>query len=51
MAKHYVGFKCKILVLLLGVPGLAIIWKDVIADMGVALIAILNVVGIQKMKW
>ncbi|WP_354332774.1 heavy metal translocating P-type ATPase [Pedobacter sp. CG_S7] len=40
----------KVLVLLLGAGGLATLWEAVIADVGVALLAILNAVRIQKMK-
>lgn len=41
----------KILVLILGAFGIATLWEAVIADVGVALLAILNAVRIQKMKW
>jgi Cd2+/Zn2+-exporting ATPase len=40
----------KILVLILGAGGLANLWEAVIADVGVALLAILNAVRIQKFK-
>lgn len=40
----------KIIVLALGAGGLATLWEAVIADVGVALLAILNAVRIQKMK-
>lgn len=40
----------KIAVLILGAGGLANLWEAVIADVGVALLAILNAVRIQKMK-
>jgi Cd2+/Zn2+-exporting ATPase len=40
----------KVLVLLLGAGGLATLWEAVIADVGVALLAILNAVRIQRMK-
>ncbi|WP_304608935.1 heavy metal translocating P-type ATPase [Mucilaginibacter sp. 14171R-50] len=40
----------KIIVLLLGAGGVANLWEAVIADVGVALLAILNAVRIQKMK-
>jgi Cd2+/Zn2+-exporting ATPase len=40
----------KILVLALGAGGVATLWEAVIADVGVALLAILNAVRIQKMK-
>ena len=41
----------KILVLILGAFGMATMWEAVIADVGVALLAILNAVRIQRMKW
>tara|TARA_R110002096_G_scaffold434600_2_gene656840 strand:+ start:3038 stop:5002 length:1965 start_codon:yes stop_codon:yes gene_type:complete len=41
----------KVLVLILGALGMATLWEAVIADVGVALLAILNAVRIQKMKW
>lgn len=41
----------KILVLVLGTLGMATLWEAVIADVGVALLAILNAVRIQRMKW
>lgn len=41
----------KILVLILGALGMATLWEAVIADVGVALLAILNAVRIQRMKW
>ncbi len=40
----------KIAVLMLGAGGIATLWEAVIADVGVALLAILNAVRIQKMK-
>ncbi len=40
----------KILVLLLGAGGIASLWEAVIADVGVALLAILNAVRIQHSK-
>lgn len=40
----------KVIVLILGASGLANLWEAVIADVGVALIAILNAVRIQKIK-
>lgn len=40
----------KIIVLILGAGGVATLWEAVIADVGVALLAILNAVRIQKMK-
>jgi Cd2+/Zn2+-exporting ATPase len=41
----------KILVLILGTVGLATMWAAVIADVGVALLAILNSVRIQRMNF
>ena len=40
----------KVLVLVLGAGGIASLWEAVIADVGVALLAILNAVRIQRMK-
>ncbi len=40
----------KVIVLILGAGGLANLWEAVIADVGVALLAILNAVRIQRMK-
>ena len=40
----------KIIVLILGAGGIATLWEAVIADVGVALLAILNAVRIQKMN-
>jgi Cd2+/Zn2+-exporting ATPase len=40
----------KIIVLILGAGGVANLWEAVIADVGVALLAILNAVRIQRMK-
>ena len=40
----------KAIVLLLGAGGVANLWEAVIADVGVALLAIMNAVRIQKMK-
>ena len=40
----------KVIVLILGAGGIANLWEAVIADVGVALIAILNAVRIQRMK-
>lgn len=40
----------KIFVLILGAGGIATLWEAVIADVGVALLAILNAVRIQRMK-
>ena len=40
----------KIIVLMLGAGGVATLWEAVIADVGVALLAILNAVRIQRIK-
>lgn len=40
----------KVFVLILGAGGVATLWEAVIADVGVALLAILNAVRIQKIK-
>jgi len=40
----------KVFVLILGAGGIATLWEAVIADVGVALLAILNAVRIQRMK-
>lgn len=44
------AFTVKILVMVLGVYGLATLWEAVFADVGVALLAILNAVRIQRKK-
>lgn len=41
----------KIIVLILGAGGVATLWEAVIADVGVALLAILNAVRIQRVKY
>ncbi|TDQ08588.1 heavy metal translocating P-type ATPase [Pedobacter metabolipauper] len=41
----------KVLVLILGAGGIATLWEAVIADVGVALLAILNAVRIQRIKF
>ena len=41
----------KVLVLTLGAMGMATLWEAVIADVGVALLAIFNAVRIQRMTW
>lgn len=45
------AFGVKILVLTLGALGMATLWEAVIADVGVALLAILNAVRLQRMRW
>jgi len=47
----YLAFGVKILVLILGAMGLATMWQAVFADVGVALLAILNAVRLQRMKY
>lgn len=49
MAEYFTGVGVKLLVLILGAGGLATLWEAVFADVGVALIAIMNAVRIQKM--
>jgi len=45
------AFGVKVIVLILGAGGLATMWEAVFADVGVALLAILNAVRLQKMRW
>ncbi|TXH21873.1 MAG: cadmium-translocating P-type ATPase [Chitinophagaceae bacterium] len=45
------AFGVKAIVLILGAGGLATMWEAVFADVGVALLAILNAVRIQKQKF
>jgi Zn2+/Cd2+-exporting ATPase len=45
------AFGVKVIVLILGAGGLATMWEAVFADVGVALIAILNAVRIQRMRF
>lgn len=45
------AFAIKAIVLVLGAGGLATMWEAVFADVGVALLAILNAVRIQRMKF
>jgi Cd2+/Zn2+-exporting ATPase len=47
----YLALVVKILVLILGAIGMATMWEAVIADVGVALLAILNAVRIQRMQF
>lgn len=47
----YLAFGVKILVLIGGTLGLTTMWQAVFADVGVALLAILNAVRLQKMDW
>lgn len=45
------AFGVKLIVLILGAGGLASMWEAVFADVGVALLAILNAVRIQRMRF
>ena len=45
------AFGVKVVVLILGAGGLATMWEAVFADVGVALLAILNAVRLQRMDW
>ena len=45
------AFSVKAVVLILGAGGLATMWEAVFADVGVALLAILNAFRIQRMKF
>jgi Cd2+/Zn2+-exporting ATPase len=45
------AFGVKIIVLALGAGGIATMWEAVFADVGVALLAILNAVRLQQMKF
>ncbi|ALJ03898.1 cadmium/zinc/cobalt-transporting ATPase [Pseudalgibacter alginicilyticus] len=45
------AFGVKVIVLILGAGGLATMWEAVFADVGVALLAILNAVRLQRMRW
>ena len=45
------AFGIKIIVLAMGAGGMATMWEAVFADVGVALLAILNAVRLQKMQW
>lgn len=45
------AFSVKAIVLIMGAGGLATMWEAVFADVGVALLAILNAVRIQRMKF
>lgn len=45
------AFGVKVIVLILGAGGLATMWEAVFADVGVAFLAILNAIRIQRMKF
>lgn len=51
MQNIYLAFGVKILVLILGAFGIASMWQAVFADVGVALLAILNATRLQRMSW
>ena len=48
MAKYYICFAVKVIVMILGAAGMASMWEAVFADVGVALIAVLNAMRIMK---
>jgi Cd2+/Zn2+-exporting ATPase len=45
------AFGVKVIVLILGAGGLVTMWEAVFADVGVALLAILNAVRLQRITW
>lgn len=45
------AFGVKLIVLILGAGGLATMWEAVFADVGVAFLAILNAIRLQRMSW
>ena len=45
------AFGVKAIVLILGALGMATMWEAVFADVGVAFLAILNAIRLQKMNW
>lgn len=45
------AFGVKLIVLLMGAGGIATMWEAVFADVGVAFLAILNAVRLQRMTW
>jgi Cd2+/Zn2+-exporting ATPase len=45
------AFAVKAIVLILGAGGLATMWEAVFADVGVALLAILNAIRLQRISW
>ena len=45
------AFAVKAIVLIAGAMGLATMWQAVFSDVGVALLAIMNAVRLQKMEW
>jgi len=47
----FLAFGIKVIVLILGAGGIATMWEAVFADVGVAFLAILNAIRLQRMKW
>lgn len=45
------AFGVKLIVLILGAGGIATMWEAVFADVGVAFLAILNAIRLQRMSW
>lgn len=45
------AFGVKLIVLILGAGGIATMWEAVFADVGVAFLAILNAIRLQRMHW
>ena len=45
------AFGVKLIVLILGAGGIATMWEAVFADVGVAFLAILNAIRLQRMRW
>lgn len=45
------AFGVKLIVLILGAGGIATMWEAVFADVGVAFLAILNAIRLQRMTW
>ena len=45
------AFGVKLIVLILGAGGIATMWEAVFADVGVAFLAILNAIRLQRMQW
>lgn len=45
------AFGIKLIVLILGAGGIATMWEAVFADVGVAFLAILNAIRLQRMQW
>lgn len=47
----FLAFGVKLIVLVLGAGGIATMWEAVFADVGVAFLAILNAIRLQRMQW